>query len=103
MYKLAYFVPEADVEVVNTAVFATGAGCIGQYDQCCFQTVGQGQFRPLAEANPHIGAVGELERDTEVRLEMVCDDDVIREAIAALKTAHPYEEPAWEAWRLETF
>jgi hypothetical protein len=100
MYKLAFFVPEADAETVKAAVFATGAGRIGDYDQCCFQTRGQGQFRPLAGADPHIGDVGRLERVTEVRVEMVCDDAVIRDAVTALKAAHPYEQPAWETWPL---
>ncbi|MFO8154989.1 MAG: NGG1p interacting factor NIF3 [Thiohalospira sp.] len=100
MYKLAFFVPEASAEAVKAAVFAAGAGHIGAYDRCSFETRGTGQFRPLAGADPHIGRIGELERITELRVEMVCDDRHITAAIAALKAAHPYEQPAWEAWQL---
>ncbi|WP_302141681.1 NGG1p interacting factor NIF3 [Halomonas alkalicola] len=103
MYKLAFFVPVADAEAVKEAVFATGAGRIGDYEACCFQTPGTGQFRPLAGANPHIGRVGELERVEELKVELVCEDDRIQAAVAALRLAHPYEEPAYDVWKLETF
>ncbi|MEQ5801544.1 YqfO family protein [Halomonas sp. H10-9-1] len=102
MYKLAFFVPAEDAEAVKEAVFATGAGRIGDYEACCFQTRGTGQFRPLEGADPHIGRVGDLERVEEFKVELVCEDALIREAIAALKRAHPYEEPAFDVWRLET-
>lgn len=103
MYKLAFFVPEEDAEAVKEAVFATGAGRIGDYEACCFQALGTGQFRPLAGANPHIGRVGDLEKVEELRVELVCEDALIRQAVTALKAAHPYEEPAYDVWRLETF
>jgi hypothetical protein len=103
MYKLAFFVPVADAEAVKEAVFATGAGRIGDYEACCFQTQGTGQFRPLAGANPHIGRVGDLERVEELKVELVCEDDHIQAAVAALRLAHPYEEPAYDVWKLETF
>ncbi|MGM0783343.1 MAG: NGG1p interacting factor NIF3 [Pseudomonadota bacterium] len=103
MYKLAFFVPTDDAETVKEAVFATGAGRIGDYEACCFQTPGTGQFRPLDGANPHIGQVGDLERVEELKVELVCEDDLIRQAMAALREAHPYEEPAFDVWKLETF
>lgn len=102
MYKLAFFVPVQDAEAVKEAVFATGAGRIGDYEACCFQTLGSGQFRPLAGANPHIGTVGDLARVEELKVELVCEDALIQAAVAALKLAHPYEEPAYDVWRLET-
>ncbi|WP_148254427.1 Nif3-like dinuclear metal center hexameric protein [Aidingimonas lacisalsi] len=101
MYKLAFFVPEEDAETVKEAVFETGAGQIGDYEACCFQTPGTGQFRPLEGADPHIGAVGDLERVEELKVELVCSDDVVHAAVAALKLAHPYEEPAYDVWQLE--
>ncbi|WP_129139111.1 NGG1p interacting factor NIF3 [Modicisalibacter coralii] len=101
MYKLAFFVPLRDAEPVKEAVFATGAGRIGDYEACCFQTRGLGQFRPLAGADPHIGRVGDLEHVLELKVELVCADALIRDAVAALKAAHPYEEPAYEVWKLE--
>lgn len=102
MYKLAFFVPVQDAEALKEAVFATGAGCIGDYEACCFQTAGTGQFRPLQGAHPHIGRVGDLEIVQELKVELVCEDERIHSAIAALKLAHPYEEPAYDVWRLET-
>ena len=100
MYKLVFFVPEANLEDVKQAVFATGAGRIGNYQQCCWQTQGEGQFLPLSGADPHIGQLGALERLMEYRVELVCDDTLIKQAVSAMKQAHPYEEPAYDVWRL---
>ncbi|MCE8019468.1 NGG1p interacting factor NIF3 [Halomonas sp. MCCC 1A11036] len=103
MYKLAFFVPLADAEAVKDAVFVTGAGRIGDYEACCFETRGTGQFRPLDGASPHIGQVGDLEKVEELKVELVCEDHLIRDAIEALRAAHPYEEPAFDVWKLEAF
>ncbi|MFC6670138.1 NGG1p interacting factor NIF3 [Marinobacterium aestuariivivens] len=103
MYKLCFYVPEENLETVKQALFEAGAGRIGDYDCCCWQTRGHGQFRPLAGSRPHIGSHGELEKLDEWKVEMVCADGHIREAIAALKRTHPYEEVAYDVWRLETF
>ena len=100
MYKLAFFVPVDEAENVKEALFKSGAGRLGDYEACCFQTRGSGQFRPLDSADPHIGKIGELERVDELKVELVCADDLIHAAVAALKAAHPYEEPAYEAWKL---
>ncbi|MCA1773219.1 MAG: NGG1p interacting factor NIF3 [Halomonas sp.] len=100
MYKLAFFVPIEEAEGVKEAVFETGAGRIGDYEACCFQTRGTGQFRPLDGADPHIGKVGELEFVDELKVELVCEDSHIQAAIAALKLAHPYEEVAYDVWAL---
>lgn len=100
MYKFVFFVPESHLEHVKSAVFAAGAGRIGNYDQCCWQVPGHGQFRPLAQANPYIGTNGQLETLLEYRVEMVCADECIPAVVAALRTAHPYEEPAFDVWRL---
>lgn len=103
MYKLSFFVPESHAEEVKQAVFLTGAGRIGDYDQCCWQTLGTGQFRPLSGSQPFIGEQGEVTRVMELKVELVCADEHIRAALAALKAAHPYEEPAYEVMRLEAF
>ncbi|MBU2884775.1 YqfO family protein [Gilvimarinus agarilyticus] len=100
MYKLVFFVPGSHLESVKTAVFTAGAGCIGDYDQCCWQVEGVGQFRPLAGAQPFIGAQDELSREPEWRVETVCLDEHIRAARDALVKAHPFEEPAYDIWRL---
>lgn len=100
MYKFVFFVPEDNLEAVKDAVFATGAGRIGDYERCCFETKGEGQFRPTDGAQPHIGVVGSIERVEEYRVELVCEDNFIRTAVAAMKKAHPYEEPAYDVWQL---
>lgn len=102
MYKLCFFVPPAQVEQVKQAVFVAGAGRIGNYDCCSWQVLGQGQFRPLLGSNPHIGQQDSLEQVEEFRVEMVCAAEHIRAAVAALRAAHPYEEPAFDVWRLDT-
>ena len=66
-----------------------------------WQTKGEGQFRPLAGADPHIGKQGQLETVSEYKVEMICADDCLKAAITALLAAHPYEEPAYGAWKLE--
>lgn len=101
MYKLVFYVPEANLDEVKNAIFATGAGRIGDYDCCCWQTKGEGQFRPLANSNPHLGEHNQLESVSEYKVELVCSDATIKPAIQALKQAHPYEEPAYQAWQVE--
>jgi hypothetical protein len=103
MYKLAFFVPPSHVEQVKSALFAAGAGRIGAYDSCSWQVLGQGQFRPLDGSQPFIGQTGEIEQVEEWKIELVVADELIREAVAALKSSHPYETPAYEVWKLEDF
>lgn len=101
MYKLAFFVPPSHVEQVKHALFAAGAGRIGAYDCCSWQVLGQGQFRPLDGSQPFIGRAGEVERVQEWKVELVVSDELIRQAVAALKDSHPYEVPAYDVWKLE--
>jgi hypothetical protein len=96
VYKLSFYVPESHLEQVKSAVFNTGAGRIGNYDSCCWQVLGQGQFRPLPGSKPFLGRQDEVERVAEYRVEMVCESQCLRAAVAALLDAHPYEEPAWD-------
>lgn len=100
MYKLCYFVPESHLEVTKAALFDAGAGRVGAYDRCCWQVLGQGQFRPLPGSRPYLGEAGRLESLAEYRVEMVCADDRVVAAVAALRRAHPYEEPAYDVWPL---
>ncbi len=101
MYKLCFYVPENATDLVKNAVFEAGAGKIGNYDSCCWQILGNGQFRPLDNSQPYIGQQGQLETIAEFKVEMVCADEHIKAVISALKKAHPYEEPAFEVWKLE--
>ncbi|KAL6709460.1 hypothetical protein ACN47E_001395 [Coniothyrium glycines] len=104
-FKLVFFVPPVALTACTTAIFATGAGRYpgpGGYSEVCFTTRGTGQFRPGDSANPHIGKVGELEEVDEYRVEIMClGRDVVVKAVEALKRAHPYEEVAYEVYKLE--
>jgi hypothetical protein len=100
MHKLTVYVPESHLEPVKQALFAAGAGRYAAYDCCCWQVLGQGQFRPLAGSAPFIGRQGEVERVAEYRVEMLCEDARVAAAAAALRAAHPYEEPAFDFVRV---
>ncbi len=95
MYKLEFYVPETHLEIVKNALFNCGAGKIGDYEQCCWQIEGEGQFRPVKGSNPHIGDPGKLEKLKEWKVEMVCSDPVMNTARDVLLETHPYEEPAY--------
>ncbi|KPB34149.1 Uncharacterized protein AC514_1394 [Pseudomonas savastanoi pv. phaseolicola] len=84
-------------------MFAAGAGRIGAYDHCSWQVLGQGQFRPLNGSQPFVGQSGVVESVEEWKVELVVADDLIQQAVLALKQSHPYETPAYEVWRLEEF
>jgi|SRR5690554_4884911 len=103
MYKLCFCVPVDHAEETKKAVFRAGGGRIGDYDCCAWQTLGQGQFRPLEGSNPHLGQHGQLEHVDELKVELVCEDHLIRDVVEAMRRAHPYEEPAYEVYRLEAF
>ena len=100
MYKLCVYVPESHLETVKQALFDAGAGRIGNYDSCCWQVLGQGQFRPLEGSDPFLGRHGGIEQVAEYRVELVCADLLVTAVVAALRAAHPYEEPAFDLWRL---
>ena len=100
MFKVCFFVPEKYLELVKVAMFHAGAGKIGQYDSCCWQTEGVGQFRPLSGSQPFLGEVGDLTRVKEFKVEMVCEDACIEELVNALKASHPYETPAYEVFKV---
>lgn len=98
MHLLITYVPASHLDAVKQALFAAGAGRIGNYEHCCWQVQGQGQFRPLAGSTPFLGETDTLHYESEYRLEISCDDNCMDAAITALLSAHPYEEPAWAAW-----
>ncbi len=94
--KLVVFVPEGHADAVRAAVTGAGAGNVGDYDTCTYSMAGEGRFRPLPGADPAIGAVGEVETVPEVRIETVVPRGRRRDVVAALRAAHPYEEPAFD-------
>jgi hypothetical protein len=102
MYKLSFYVPESHLETVKNALFAKGAGRYKAYEQCCWQVLGVGQFRPLHESQPYLGKVNQLEKVTEYKVEMICNDAEIKEIVQTLLSVHPYEEPAYEIYKILT-
>ena len=103
MYKLNYFVHIDAKEKTKQALFDIGVGRYENYEYCCFETLGVGQFKPIGDANPHLGELNKIEKLQEYKIEMVCSDKLIKEAVKALKEAHPYEEVAYEVFRMEEF
>ena len=95
MFQLIFYVPSSHLDKVKDAVFSEGAGRYKNYDQCCWQIQGQGQFRPLESSTPFIGQSGKLEKVDEYRVEMIVKDEFIKTVVNALVNAHPYEEPAY--------
>lgn len=89
------YVPVESVDVVLAAMFAAGAGAVGNYTECAFVSRGRGQFRPGPRASPAVGAVGELEYVDEGRVEVVAPRRRRAAVVAAMRHAHPYEEPAF--------
>jgi len=98
--KLVVFVPVADADRVLDAVATEGAGAIGEYDRCAWTTTGEGTFRPLPGASPTVGAVGEVARVAETRLEVVLPRSRRASVVRAMIAAHPYEEPAYDVLEL---
>ncbi|MFZ4261465.1 Nif3-like dinuclear metal center hexameric protein [Sphingobacterium sp. HJSM2_6] len=99
--KLVVFVPRAHVEAVRSALFDAGAGSVGAYDECSYNTAGYGTFRPLAGANPSIGEIGVQERVEETKIEVIFPSNLERKLILALYASHPYEEVAYDLISLE--
>lgn len=95
MYKMEFYVPQTHLEIVKEALFAAGAGIFGEYDQCCWQIEGGGQFRPSQKSDPHLGEKGKLEKLKEWKVELICSDECISSTLKALLHSHPYEEPAY--------
>ncbi|MEJ8304230.1 Nif3-like dinuclear metal center hexameric protein [Saccharibacillus sacchari] len=101
LYKLVVYVPKSHHQGVLDAILAAGAGDIGNYSHCSFNTEGTGTFLPGDQANPHVGSVGKLERVEEVRIETVLPENLRSKAVQAMLKAHPYEEAAYDLYALE--
>ncbi|EIN06417.1 hypothetical protein PUNSTDRAFT_23964, partial [Punctularia strigosozonata HHB-11173 SS5] len=107
-FKLVFFTPTTHTRAVLATIFAKhpeNVGSIGNYREAAFISRGTGQFRPGSGANPTIGTPGILEYVEEDRVEVVVNDngdnEGIKGAVATLKAAHPYEEVAYDVYRLE--
>lgn len=91
-YKILFYVAEEHVDQVKQAVFEAGAGSYDGFTQCAWQTQGQGQYQPEGEALCSL---------VETKVELYCEADCLKQAIAALKKAHPCDQPAYEYYRIE--
>ena len=98
--KLVWFVPAEALEATRDAVFEAGAGRIGDYERCSWYTAGTGTFRGGTGTKPSVGESGREERVSELRLETVFPEERHEDVIAALRAAHPYEEPAFDVYPL---
>jgi hypothetical protein len=96
------FVPDTDLARVSDALFEAGAGNIGQYSQCSFRLAGTGTFFGSDASNPSVGQKGRREDVTEWRLEAVCPEMLVENAITAIRKAHSYEEPAYDVYPLQS-
>ncbi|MFI4871945.1 MAG: Nif3-like dinuclear metal center hexameric protein [Phycisphaerales bacterium JB061] len=99
--KVATYLPARDVEKVRNAMASSGAGKIGAYDLCSFSAKGIGTFRGDDSTNPAVGNAGELTSAEEIKLEMICPESAVSLVVEALRTFHPYEEPAIDVYALE--
>jgi len=95
MIQLTYYVPVKAHEHLKQKLFDAGAGKHGNYDQCCWHTLGQGQYRPLAGSTPNLGQLGQLQQLQEYKVEMICEKKSVEAVLAALFQNHPYEQPAY--------
>lgn len=103
MFKITFYIPESDLEKAKAAVFKAGAGTMGNYKNCAWQTAGVGQFIPLEGNEAYIGKTNEMTKVSEYKVETCCPDNKIQQVIEALKKAHPYETPVYEVWKLEEY
>lgn len=102
LYQLVFYVPLEHCEAVKNAIFEAGAGQLGDYEACAWQVCGQGQFRAKDKAKPYVGAIGQLERIQEMRVECVVKAERVRNVLEVLIASHPFEEPAYGVWPLMT-
>lgn len=100
--KIVVFVPDADLARVSDALFAAGAGRIGEYSQCSYRLSGTGTFFGSESAQPTVGQKGRREEVSEWRLEVLCPAERVEEAVSAMRKAHSYEEPAFDVYPLRS-
>jgi hypothetical protein len=99
-FKLVWFVPADALEATRGAVFEAGAGRIGDYERCSWYTAGTGTFLGGEATEPALGERGREEHVPELRVETVVPEDGVEDVLAALRAAHPYEEPAYDLYPL---
>ncbi len=100
LFKLVVYIPAGHEEAIRNAIGDAGAGWIGNYSHCTFQTTGVGTFKPLEGTSPFIGHQGELEKLKEIRLETIVPNSRLSKVIRAMIKNHPYEEVAYDLYPL---
>lgn len=102
-YKLVIFTPLTHSDIVREALGKAGAGVIGNYEYCSFSSIGYGRYRGNEKSNPNIGVAGNYEKVEEERIEVVVNESVLKSVIAEVKKVHPYEEVAFDVYKLESY
>jgi dinuclear metal center YbgI/SA1388 family protein len=100
LYKIAVYVPESHEQQVRSAMLDAGAGHIGEYSYCSFNTKGTGTFLPLEGTSPYIGTQGKLEKVNEIKIETIAKESILDDVIKSMLHVHPYEEPAYDIYPL---
>jgi dinuclear metal center YbgI/SA1388 family protein len=101
LQKLVVYAPKDNAEKVRQAMFNAGAGHIGHYDQCSFNSDGTGTFRPGIHSNPQVGSIGHVNFENETKIEVIAPNWLINNTINAVKEVHTYEEVAYDVVNLE--
>jgi len=96
LHKLVVLCPNDFAEQVAQALFDAGAGKIGNYSECSYESLGTGAFKPNKNSNPTIGTIGEREKVAETKLEIICSSHSLNQVVSAMQAAHPYEEVAYD-------
>lgn len=93
IYKIEVYLPEEALEEVIAAIHDVGAGVLGNYDHVFASTHVTGHWRPLEGSNPYLGEIGEIKNAAEIKIEVNCKRELVQKTVAAIRNAHPYEEP----------
>lgn len=99
--KISVFIPEGHVDAVRNVIFKAGAGRIGEYDFCSFNSEGTGTFRPGDNSDPFVGKKGEIHYEREIKSEIIVPKEILRNVEKKMIKAHPYEEPAYDIFPVE--
>jgi dinuclear metal center YbgI/SA1388 family protein len=102
IFKFTVYVPIQHADKVSQAIFKAGAGKIGKYTETSFNISGKGTFKPMEGTNPFIGKIGEREEVQEIKIETVVAERDLDSVVQAMKSVHPYEEPAYDVYELKT-
>lgn len=100
LVKIVVTVPLPQADAVREAMGHAGAGKLGNYEWCSFSVRGHGRFRPIEGAHPAVGSLGTFEMVEEERIEVTCDATLVEAVTTAIRSVHPYEEPAIDLYPL---